>query len=181
MQFIKLTQADGKSAMISPGAVQFLESVTQTEREGGVPENAFTGVWAYVEGTDKCQLMLVTDKFGYLQRLIGTAGRIQLSGKNGKRFSVPSPSIQHAREVIVDGKDHMTMVKTHIRNDNGQIAFYVTETVEEIMDILGVAPQEELEQDLFAEGDRRLDLSTADGEDADNKRVSIRKRTPTQE
>ena len=137
MQHVKLTLANDKHMLMQLGSIQILESVTQTERGlENVGPKAYTAV-RFVEDNDFCDLVLVQDKFGYLQRMLG-GNNVQLTGPGGKRFSLGRHLIASAMEVEGEEGEALTRLKTHARGPNGPIVFLVTESVDEIIDTLGI-------------------------------------------
>ncbi len=119
---IKLTLDSDKSILVPPHAIQIVESFTSEEGTG----KSVSGVWLTLDGETKSAVL--QDQFAAIVRKLGP-GRIQLSGKDGKKFSLAEHHISHAIEL----DNGMTLVRTHLHSASGPVALEVHDSADAIL------------------------------------------------
>ncbi|PZU12111.1 MAG: hypothetical protein DI606_10545 [Sphingobium sp.] len=130
MNMIKLTLDNGKSVLVNTSAIQIVESFTTEEAN----EKAVSGVWLTLDGETKSAVL--QDQFATITRKL-PADRMQLTGKDGKKFSLAAHHIAHAIEL----DDGMTLVRTTLTTAAGPVSLHVHESADAIL--AEIAPESE--------------------------------------
>ena len=129
---IRLTLENDKSIIVAPHAILIVESFTAAETS----DNRASGAWLTLGGATKSAIL--QDQYESITRKLGS-DRIQLSAKDGKKFSLSPHLIDHAIEM----ENGMTLVHTSLNSGNGPVALEVHDSAKAIM--AAIAPEPELE------------------------------------
>ena len=140
LNMIKLTLDNGKGVLVQPGAIQIVESFTKEEKK----KTAACGVWLMLDNVVSSAIL--QDQYEAVTRKL-PSDRLQLTGKDGKKFSLSPYLIAH----VIERDDDMTLVRTTLNSAAGPISLEVHESADAILAAVSPAEQEALEPDEIVE------------------------------